>query len=286
MSIQLEFYRAFITVARSGTFTGAADAMGLTQSAVSQAVAQLESHLGTRLFVRTARGARLTEEGQVLLAHVGGLLEGVDAAEGYFKGLHGLETGSLRIGASDTLCRHLLLPRLQAFHERYPGVAVQVTNRTSGETLELLRQGRVDIGFVNLPLGGLERFRVTTVRRLHDCFVYGPAFAEALGGTIELARLRDFPMLMLESRSASRQHLDRCLEARGVQLPPQIELGSLDLLLDFAEMNLGVAAVTKEFIGQRSLSIVRLTEDLPARHVGMVSGPALSPAARVFYEMM
>ena len=129
MTINLELYRVFITVAQEGSFTLAARELGLTQSAVSQSIRQLEDLLETQLFLRSPKGALLTDSGQILMGHVGGLLGGVNAAQEYFVQLKGLQTGSLRIGASDTLCRHVLLPTLTRFHAAYPGITVQVTNR-------------------------------------------------------------------------------------------------------------------------------------------------------------
>lgn len=285
MIINLELYRVFITVAQQGSFTRAGGALGLTQSAVSQAVRQLEGLLGARLFVRTAKGATLTGEGEVLMGHVGELLQGVDTAQRYFTQLQGLEVGSLKIGASDTLCRHVLLEKLKDFHEQWPGVTIQVTNRTSDETISLLRTGAVDIGFVNLPVEGLGDFEVHQIMALHDCFVCGARYAEDFARPVPLSALQNYPLLMLERQSASRRHMDDFFAARGLVLAPQIELGSLDLLSHFAESNLGVAAVVREFVAHRlapgRLLPVQLEEELPVRHVGMLLRRGVPPSAAV-----
>lgn len=291
MTIQLELYRVFITVAEQGSFTLAARSLGLTQSAVSQSVRQLESLLGTRLFVRTARGAMLSDAGQVLMGYVGGLLSSVNTAQEYFVQLHGLEVGSLRIGASDTLCRHVLLPYLTRFHETYPGVTVQVTNRTSGETVELLRRGGADIGFVNLPVEGLGDFDVHELMDLHDCFVCGNAYRDKFRGAVTLATLAQYPLLMLERQSASRRFMDEWLHRQGIALHPQIELGSLELLMDFAESGLGVAVVVREFAAYRlkkNLHEVKLDQAIPKRKVGMLlrRGVPQTAAARVLVDML
>lgn len=285
MDINLELYRVFITVAQQGSFTRAAGALGLTQSAVSQAVRQLEGLLGAHLFIRTAKGATLTGEGQVLMGHVGGLLQGVNTAQRYFTQLQSLEAGSLKIGASDTLCRHVLLDKLKDFHQRWPGVGIQVTNRTSDETVALLRTGAVDIGFVNLPVAGLGDFEVHEVMPLHDCFVCGPRYAADFARPVPLAALARYPLLMLERQSASRRHMDAFFAGKGLALAPQIELGSLDLLSHFAESNLGVAAVVREFVAYKlapgRLHLVPLEEELPVRSVGMLLRRGVPPSAAV-----
>lgn len=283
MIINLELYRSFITVAEQGSFTRAANELGLTQSAVSQAVKNLEELLETQLFVRSARGAALTSDGAVLMGHVGGLLRGVDTAQRYFTQLKSLKSGSLKIGASDTLCRHVLLDRLKVFHENYPGVSVQVTNRTSGETVALMLKGAVDIGLVNLPLDGLDAFDVHEVMIVHDCFVCGDRYAPMFIAPAPLSALEDMPVIMLERQSSSRRWLDRYLQSAGSPIKPQIELGSLDLLSDFAERNLGIAAVVREFVADRidsgRLKAIQLTREIPSRSVGVITRKGVPPSA-------
>lgn len=293
MSIQLEYYRVFLVVAREGGITRAAEALHLTQSAVSQTIHRLEEELDAALFVRSSRGVALTDAGQLLLERIGGLLDQVDGVERYFQQLRQLETGSLKIGASDTLCRALLLPHLQTFRDEYPDVTLQVTNRTSGETVELLRRGRVDIGFVNLPLeqdGALTEFEIRDIVPLHDCFICGEALRPFFSEPVSLSALSAYPILMLERLSAGRRYLDRVLEERGTPLVPEIELGSLDLLVEFARTNLGIAAVTRELIrpGTPGIHIIHLKEQIPPRRMGMLWKrlPPLPRAAARFAEML
>ena len=272
MIINLELYRTFITVAEEGSFTGAARELGLTQSAVSQSIRQLEDLLGAQLFVRTGRGAVLTDAGSILMGHVGGLLDGVESAQHYFAQLRDLTAGSLKIGASDTLSRHVLLPHLRTFHERYPHIAIQVTNRTSDETIGLLRQGRVDVGFVNLPVESQQDFIVQPLQEVRDCFICGMRYFADFSRPVPFEALADFPLLMLERLSASRRYLDNFLSGEGVHLRPQIELGSLDLLVEFARAGLGIAAVTREFIyiPDPWLHIIETQKPIPPRSVAMI----------------
>lgn len=291
MTINLELYRVFITVAEKESFTLAAKELGLTQSAVSQAIKQLEGLLDTQLFVRNARGASLTESGEILLGHVGELLNSVNAAQQYFTQLKGLTIGHLRIGASDTLCRHVLLSHLKAFHQTFPGISIQVTNRTSGETASLLRQGVVDIGFVNLPLDGISDLEVHEIMKLHDCFLCSRSYLSMLSPPLSLKELGQYPLLMLERQSASRRFLDQWFWKHNLELNPEIELGSLDLLMDFAQAGLGIAAVPREFAAQRlseDLEEVPLKESPPPRSVGILIRKRTKPplAAQALMDML
>ena len=289
MIINLELYRTFIAVAEQGSFTRAANELGLTQSAISQAVRQLEELLDAQLFIRTGRGIILTDAGEILISRVGELISGVNSAQNYFMQLRGLEAGSLRIGASDTLSRHILLPHLCAFHERYPKVGMQVTNRTSEETVELLRRGKVDIGFVNLPVECGKELVVEELLTVQDCFICGLRYVADFKEPVSLEKLAGYPLLLLERASASRRYLDSVLAQIGVSLTPQIELGSLELLVDFTRGNLGIAAVTREFlIPDPSLTIIETVPPIPPRSVGVVlkKNSAMTSAVKAFMDLV
>ena len=155
---QLEQYKIFASVAQNKSFGKAASELYITQPAVSQSVKQLETELGVQLFVRTARGAELTEAGKTLYGYAEQALSTLRNGEEQLKVLKALGTGTLAIGASDTLCEHFLLPYLCDFHKKYPAIKLRITNRTSAETVRLLSYGHVDIGFINTPCeipGGL-----------------------------------------------------------------------------------------------------------------------------------
>lgn len=148
----MDWYRAFYEVAQTGSFSKAAERMYITQPAVSHAIKQLEDRLGGALFFRTSRGAKLTAEGEVLFKFVSQAHHFLENGTKKIAEMRNLMAGEVKIGAGDTLCRHYLLPYLESFHNEYPDVKIQVTNRTTRETVSLLKEGRIDFGIVNLPL--------------------------------------------------------------------------------------------------------------------------------------
>ena len=292
MSVQLEQYRIFAAVARHKSFGLAAKALFVTQPAVSQSVRQLESQLGTQLFIRTPKGTLLTQAGEILYQYVESALSLLSGAENRIAELKALEHGTLNIGANDTLCQHFLLPYLQQYHEKYPAVNIRVTNRTSSETVELLRYGKVDLGFINAFTERGDQFTVTPLRQLHDCFVCRPDKFPQLTEPVSLRELTDFPLLMLETESASRRSLDAFCKSVRAPLQPQIELGSHELLLAFAERGLGVAAVTREYstdyLQDGRLCEIRLKEKIPPRAISLIHlrRIPLSFAAREFAALL
>jgi len=291
MPVQLEQYRIFAAVAQNKSFRKAAEQLFVTQPAVSQSIKQLETQLGAQLFVRTPKGADLTESGEILYRYVESALSLLSGAENRLAEMRSLEHGTLNVGASDTLCQHFLLPYLQRYHERYPRVNIRVTNRTSKETVELLRYGKVDLGFINAPTEKSDQFAVTPLMALHDCFVYSPEKFSLFDRPMRLRDLESAPLLMLETESSSRRYLDAFCRSQRVPLQPQIELGSHDLLLAFAEKGLGVAAVTREYsldyLQSGKLKEIRLSEAIPARSVSLIhlEKIPLSFAAKEFISL-
>lgn len=282
MDVRLEQYRIFYKVAICGSFTAGAEELFLTQSAVSQAVRNLEETLGVELFIRGKRGVELTQEGEVLLQYVGGALSLLEQGQSHLSQVRALERGELRIGVGDTISRHLLLPALEEFHRRYPKVVLRIFNGVSREAIELLQGGRVDLALANMPIDS-KGVRLVGEIPIHDCFVAGPEYAKKLGeGPVPFEKLNDHPLILLESKSSSRRFIDHCLGEHGIELQVEFELGSHDLLLDFAEADLGIACVVEEFSRKRLAKgkLIHVnTPPLPPRSVGIFTLRRSAPPA-------
>ncbi len=131
----LELYKTFYYVAKAGSITAAAQQLSLTQPAVSQSMKQLEAQLNVSLFQRTAKGIRLTKEGEILFPYAESCCESIRQGEQKLKELMNLDLGEIRIGASDMTLKYYLLPFLEQFHRRYPNIKVIVSNSPdSGNT--------------------------------------------------------------------------------------------------------------------------------------------------------
>ncbi|MGF7030682.1 DNA-binding transcriptional LysR family regulator [Paenibacillus mucilaginosus] len=292
MIVNMEWYRVFYTVARTGSLSKAAEELFITQPAVSHSIKQLEAKLGGQLFFRSSKGVRLTGEGEVLFSYIEQAYHLMEAGERRIGEMHDLEAGEVHIGAGDTLCRHVLLPRMETFREDYPRIKVSVTNRTTAETAALLREGRIDFGVVHLPFED-PRLDVRPIRTIHDCFVAGKRYSEELGrqaAPLRLESLLAYPLILLEQGTSTRRHLDRYAAGQGLSLQPELELGSMDLLLQFARSGMGIACVVREYAQEEmqrgGLTEVPLAVPVPPREVGLVTlqGVPLSAAARRFVD--
>ncbi len=266
-------YSAFYHVAKAGSFSKAAQGLYMTQPALSHAVKKLEEELGCRLFIRLARGVSLTPEGQALFDHVGQAYAWIERGERMVSAMQTLSRGEIRIGSSETLCRHFLLPQLARFHQEHPLIALHVLNGTSRQTLEWLQQGRIDFGLVNLPLPD-RGIQIDPGPSLHDCFVIGDSQKLLVESPLSLDQLSQLPIICLESGSVSRDHLDSFFRAHGLLLTPEIELGDLDLVIEFAKSGLGVGVAAQEFLmpelAQGSLHQLLTEPPMPSRSIGLI----------------
>lgn len=291
MTGKLEHYRVFCKVVQNKSFSKAAQDLFLSQPAVSQAVRQLEEQLGTQLLLRSSKKVELTAEGKLLYEYASSALGLLESAEHQLGGLHELKVGQLRLAAGDITARHLLLPALEHFHQIYPQVHLSIFNRTSMGSLELLRAGRIDAAFLNLPIED-DRITVHWERPIHDIFVAGEKFSFLKEKTLTLRELAAQPLIMLEEKANRRLYVQRFFLRKGIELNPEIELASYELMGELARINLGLSCMVREFcaeeLRQKKVFEVNLAEPIPARSIGMVSlkEVSLPPAASRFLELL
>ena len=151
--VNLELYKVFYTVAKCGSLTRAAEELYISQPAVSQSIKQLETQLGVSLFNRTHRGMELSAQGgKVIFDKVEAALGLFNEAQVMLSQINSSATGTIRIGASDTIFEYVLADKIVEFHEKYPAVKIELISDYSPQTLEELKNGEIDVAFVNLPM--------------------------------------------------------------------------------------------------------------------------------------
>lgn len=291
--VNLELYRVFYAVAKCGSLTRAAEELYISQPAVSQAIKQLENQLGGKLFNRTHRGMELTEPGgKQMFDAVEQALKLFNQAETHYAELKNTATGVLRICASDTVATHFLIDYIKTYHERYPNVKIVIQDGTSAETIELIKNRRGDIGFVNLPVDDHEVNLTDKVMQLHDIFVASEAFSELTDDVVPLSRLQDYPLLMLELSTATRQAIVGYAHSLGIHLHPEVELASLELMAELAKKGIGIACIPREFVRHEleagTLKEIRTNPSLPVRGIGLVLAKDEKPsfAVREFLKLL
>lgn len=292
MDINLEYYKIFYYVGKTGSITAAAEALHVSQPAVSQGIKNLERALGSPCFIRTTKGVRFTTEGQVLFQYVEKAFQGLKTGEQKFREMQDLESGQIRIGASDMTLRFYLVPFLEKFHQEYPKIKVSVTNAPTPRTLKHIKDGLIDFGVVSSPVKTKEHLVVKPVREIEDVFVAGERFKELRRNTISYSSLVDYPFMCLDGQTSSKQYVTDFLAEKGVHLTPEIELATSDMLVLFARKGFGITCVVKDFAKEALLAgdlfEIPMEEKIPNRQMCLVweQNTPISPAAQKLVEWM
>lgn len=291
MVTKLDLYRVFCKVANSKSFSKAAKGLYMTQPAVSQAIMQLERELDIRLFYRTPKGVSLTNEGSLLFEYVNSAINLIDVGEEKILEFKNLTTGELKIGVGDTISRYFLLPYLESFHTKYPNIKFKIVNGTTLELCSALKSGGVDIAICNFPIDDPTLELIPCIE-IQDTFVCGEKYKHLLSKPVSLDEIVNLPLILLEPNSNSRKYVEDYILTKGIKISPEFELGSHDLLLEFAKINLGIACVTKEFsqeyIKKGLVYEVPLIEEIPKRSIGVcfLKSVSLSQASTKFVEII
>ena len=289
MKTKLDYYRVFYETARHSSFSKAARELYISQSAISQCIHQLENDLSTQLFIRSRRGVSLTREGLLLFQKIESAMLSIEQGETLLARLHHLDSGSLTIGAADTITGHYLLPYLEKFHEKYPNIRIEMANSYSSRMLQLVKQGETELAFVNLPVSD-DELCIEPCLKIHDIFVCGAEHNIKPSYTME--EIANEPLILLETKSTSRRFVDEQFLKNDIRLAPQIEIASHDLLLMFASIHLGVSCVIREFskesLESGAVCEMNLNPPLPHRSIGCayLKHNPLSKPAQAFLELI
>lgn len=281
----LEYYKVFYYTAKSGSVTGAAALLSISQPAVSQSLKLLERNLGVTLFRREPKGMKLTAEGETLYSYVEKGMELLELGTEKVLRMKNLDLGEVHIGASDMTLRFYLLPYLEKFHDRYPNINVVVSNGPTPETLKALKEGRIDFGIVSTPFPKETGLEVREVRQIEDVFVAGRNFLQLKHKTLDFQELERLPMISLENNTSTRSYMDQFLAEKGIVLKPEFELATSDMIVQFALRNLGVGCVVRDFAMEAleagTLFELRFNQMIPKRSFCLVknSGMVLPAAA-------
>ena len=292
MEQNLSQYKIFYEVAKAGNISKAAKELYISQPAISKANSKLEDSLGLSLFTRSSRGVQLTSEGEILFEHTREAFDALDRGEQELKRIQEFDIGHLRIGVSNTLCKYILLPYLKTFIDQYPHMKVTIESQATAQTLARLEQQKIDLGLVAEPSVRRD-LAFIPVMDIQDTFVTTPNYLENLylreGQDTSLFETGN--IMLLDTSNMTRHHVDEYMAENNI-FPHQIlEVTTMDLLIEFAKIGLGIACVIKELV-QKELDsgmLVEIPLDIPIhrRTIGFAYHPAnQAMALKTFLEFL
>ena len=292
MYISLDAYRVFFFVAQYRSFTKAAEALYRNQPNVTRTIKNLEQNLGCSLFLRSSRNVQLTPEGEELYAHISLAMQQIQAGEEMILRRRTLQSGNVRIGASEIALHRVLLPVLEQFRKEYPGVRLQIINSNSQQAAAALKAGKVDFSILTLPVTLGEEFQKTAITTFQEVPVCAKSLAETVRSAQTLRDLAAFPLISLCSGTSTHTLYSNWFQRHGLSFLPDIEATTADQILPLVRSGLGIGFLPKETAAEAAengdVQILNLIEQSPERIICLVKrkDAPLSIAAEMLEKML
>ena len=291
MNISYDYYRIFYYVAKYGSFTQAANMLLNNQPNITRAMKALESELGCTLFLRTNKGVTLTPEGEALYAHISLAFEHIQTGEEEISANKGLHKGIVFIGATEISLRCFLLPILNDYRKKYPGIRIKISNLSTPQALSALKNGLVDFAVVTTPTERNTELHEVTVKDFREVAICGEILQSKLGGmTFALKDLIQYPIVSLEKGRSTHTFYTELFAKRGVSFSPDIEAATADQIIPIVKHNLGIGFVPEQFLYDEpnGIYMLNLKDQIPTREICVVTRKGHSPslAARRLGKMM
>jgi DNA-binding transcriptional LysR family regulator len=292
MPLNLHLLRLFATVAETGSFSRATTVLNLSQPAISQGVRDFELQLGCRLLDRSPKGVKPTREGRALMRHARSVFAAERAAEEELKSLRGLDSGSLRIGASTTIATYLLPEYLGQFHRTYPGIDLHLVSANTRDIADLMLGHEIEIALVEGPVdddGLLSEPWQTDIMTMIAAPSHPFAREDA---PIDPARLAEELLVIREPGSGSREVVNQALSAYAIQPSRTLEVGSTEAIKQLVAAGVGVSIVSraavKDQVALQRLKMIEIAGVAIERTLWQltVSGRLSIPAADVFKKII
>jgi len=288
---RLKPLRAFCQAARLGSISRAADALFLSQPAVTLQLQALERDLQVRLLERSGRRLTLTREGAALYELARPLVEGLDGLDGEFRNkLKGLEASELHVAAGSSTILYLLPAIVQAFKKTHPTVQLVLHNVTGKDGLALLRSDAVDLA-VGSMLDVPTDLSYAPVYSFDPMLIMAKDHPLAKKENLKLEDLSPHGLILPPKRLTTWRLVDLVFQQRRVPYTVALEVGGWEVIKQYVAMGLGISIVTGICLNEadhEKLEIRNLRDYFPPRSYGVVvrKGKFLSPQARAFSDLV
>lgn len=271
MYIAYDYYRIFYYVAKYGNVTQAARVLLNNQPNLTRAVKTLESELGCPLFIRSNRGMKLTPEGERLLRHIRIAIENIEAGEAEIIESRNLERGSVFVAASEVALHCVLLPVLKKYRSLYPGIKLKISNHSTPQAIDAIKNGFADIAVVTTPTLPSAMLEEITVRKFREVAVCSSAFSELWGRKVSFEELLSYPLISLGTQTKSYELYSEFFAGEGLRYQPETEAATADQIVPMVKADLGIGFVPEEFLeGIEGVSVIETESPLPEREIRVV----------------
>ncbi|EKQ54444.1 MULTISPECIES: LysR family transcriptional regulator [unclassified Clostridium] len=291
MILDLNLYKVFYTVAKYKNISRASEILFVSQPAVSKSIKTLEKNLGIKLFLRSSKGVTLTSEGEVLYNHIENGFEEILLGERLVEKLKNKDMGTINIGVSTAIGKNYLVPKLEKFIQLYPNFKINILNRPTIDTVQLVEEDKLDLAIVGAPNSD-DNLQFVKLSIIHDIFVASPSYLDKLAYTSLEDLFNRGSFMLLENPNVTRSHIDNYFISQNLKVITDIEASNMDFLIECAKIGLGITSVIKEFIlddlNNERLIEIALDTPIPQRHIGVIYKNAsnLSIASKTLIEFL
>lgn len=267
MNIDLELYKVFYVVAKNKHMTRASEELHISQPAISQSIKKLEDQLGGTLFLRSNKGMELTNEGEMFFDYVKGALELINNAESEFTSFKKLTKGEIKIGASTTLTKLVLMNTIKNFHKDYPNIKINITNDLTKNLLIDLEKGKLDFVIYNEGEKKNSNIETTKIKEIKQGFIYNEMYYK--DKITNISELINYPLILQKKESNSRKFLDEYTLKSNIILEANTEVVSQDLVIEFTEAGLGIGFSIIDLAKMKypSLKELKINESIPLTNI-------------------
>lgn len=288
MFISYDHYRIFYFVAKYGSFTKAAEILLSNQPNLTRTIRSLETSLGCTLFERSNKGVRLTADGEKLYDHISIAFEHIEAGEQEISSKNSLKKGVISIGASEIALRCFLLPILNEYRQKYPGIQIKISNVSTPSAVTMLKSALVDLAFVTTPIESDPELSRKNLRPLREVAVCGDAFSSLANSDtpVSFKRIAKKPIVSLGPKTSTYEFYLKLFIEHGASFSSDIEAATADQILPLVRHNLGIGFVPFDFLEDitedSGIHEIPLKEEIPKRYITLLKkkGRTLSPPAK------
>lgn len=214
---------------------------------------------------------KLTPEGERLLRHIRIAIENIEAGEAEIIESRNLERGSVFVAASEVALHCVLLPVLKKYRSLYPGIKLKISNHSTPQAIDAIKNGFADIAVVTTPTLPSAMLEEITVRKFREVAVCSPAFSELWGRKVSFEELLSYPLISLGTQTKSYELYSEFFAGEGLRYQPETEAATADQIVPMVKADLGIGFVPKEFLeGIEGVSVIETENPLPEREIRVV----------------
>lgn len=297
MSVSYDYYKLFYYVANYRSFNKAAAVLSNSQPNISRAIANLESQLGCKLFIRSSSGVTLTEEGEELYSHVEAAFKHLTAGEAGVKAIIEKENKNISIGLSMDLTqssfRDIIVPVMKQFRNEYPDVRIEIKHDTTAALASAVGDNLMDIAFITTPYDESitkHNYKKRCIRAHKDIVVAGNAFSNLKGKKLSLSAINEYPLVGIKNKSESYDFYNHLFAMYGLEYKPTIETINMDQAMTYTAENQGISFIhpedAEEPISQGKIFKIKLKEVLPTRYLAFIRNTKDKKIALAFEKFL